>query len=173
MSIIATMTGSAFVPRTMGIGLGFPALILLFLALWGGCAGSASGGLKIFRVRAMVYVVWIQIGALLRPHTILSAKVDDRVLDRATRQKIMGYVFIYCALFGVLAWCLGALGLDSDTTLSVTVSAIANSSYNLGHSVVYAGLPDAAKILLSVGMLLGRLEILPVLALFTKSFWRR
>ena len=76
-----------------------------------------------------------------------------------------------------MAWGLGAVGLDEVTALSAAVSAIANAQLGLG-SVLgqtggYAALPDSAKILLVIGMVLGRLEILPVLALFTSAFWRR
>lgn len=176
-SIISALTGSGYVTQPVVIGLGVPSVVFLFLATWGGCAGSSSGGLKIFRVRAMLYEIWIQMGALLRPHTIRAAKVDNRVLDAVTRRQIMGFVFVYTSSFAALSWGLGAMGLDAVTALSAAVTAIANASLNLGgvlsHSGGYAAMPDAAKVLLSVGMALGRLEILPVLAVFTPSFWRR
>ena len=176
-AVISALTGSGYVTQPAVIGLGFPSVILLFLATWGGCAGSCTGGIKIFRVRAMLYEIWIQMGALLRPHTIRAAKVDNRVLDVVIRRQIMGFVFVYTSSFAALSWGLGAMGLDAVTALSAAVSAIANSSLNLGpilsHSGGYAAMPDAAKILLVVGMALGRLEILPVLAIFTTSFWRR
>ena len=177
MTVIASLTGSGYAAHPALVGLGLPAVILLFLTTWGGCAGSTTGGLKVFRIRAMLMEIWIQLGALLRPHTIRTVKVDNKTLDTATRRHIMGFVFVYTVAFAALAWGLGAVGLDEVTALSAAVSAIANAQLGLG-SVLgqtggYAALPDSAKILLVIGMVLGRLEILPVLALFTSAFWRR
>ena len=91
--------------------------------------------------------------------------------------KLWGGVFIYTASFAALSWGLGALGLDALTAISAAISALANAQLSLGaffsHSGGYASMPDGAKVLLSIGMVLGRLEILPALVLFTSTFWRR
>ncbi len=177
IAVISALTGTGYTTQASLIWTGFPAIILLFLATLGGCAGSTTGGLKIFRFQAVLSEVWGQMKSLLRPHAIRSAKVDGRVLYRVTRNQITGYVFIYTVSFAGLAWGLGAFGLDALTALSASVSALANSSISLGptlgHPDGYLNLPDGAKLLLAAGMLLGRLEILPVLVLFTPTFWRK
>ena len=173
LAVISAATGNSYTAQPVLGQVGLPVVLLMFLTTWGGCAGSTTGGLKTFRVRALLFEVWMQMGALLRPHTIRTAKVDNRVLDRTTRRQIMGYMFIYTVSCAVLTWALGALGLDELSAVSSAISAMANADFNMGHGGGYAALPDAAKVLLAAGMVLGRLEILPVLVLFTPSFWRR
>jgi len=174
---ISTVTGSGYILHPDLFWSGFPAASLLFLSTVGGCAGSTTGGLKIFRLQAVFSEIWIQMTVLLHPHAIRAVKRDGWTSYRAVRTQIMGYAFIYTMSFVALTFGLGALGLDTVSALTASVSALANADLKLGAylglSGGYGNLPDAAKILLAVGMVLGRVEILPVLVVFTSTFWKR
>jgi trk system potassium uptake protein TrkH len=150
---------------------------MLFLTTVGGCSGSTTGGLKVFRLQAVFSEIWVQMAVLLRPHSIRASNRDGWIIYRAIRTQIMGYVFIYTMSFVALSWGLGALGMDTLTALTASVSALANADLRLGAYLGYSGgygnLPDAAKIILAAAMMIGRLEILPVLVIFTTTFWRR
>ncbi len=177
VAVVSTVTGSGYVTQPSLFWSGFPAIVLLFLSTVGGCAGSTTGGLKVFRLRAVLSEIWIQMEALLRPHSIRASSRENWATYRAARTQIMGYVFIYTMSFVALSWGLGALGLDTLTALTASVSALANADLRLGAYLGYSGgygnLPDAAKIMLAAAMVIGRLEILPVLVVFTTTFWRR
>ena len=172
VSAVSAVTGSGY--RTeLGLNwVGFPGVFLLFLTALGGCAGSTSGGLKLFRLRAMIHEVRRQLTYLIRPH-----EVRKQVFDDGARRQVMAFAFVYAMAFGGLALGLGAQGLDMLTALGCAVSAMANADLGLGpilgHSGGYGLLPDGAKLLLMAGMVFGRVEMFPILALFTSAFWRK
>jgi trk system potassium uptake protein TrkH len=177
LTVVSTVTGTGYVIQPSLFWSGFPAIVMLFLTTVGGCSGSTTGGLKVFRLQAVFSEIWVQMAVLLRPHSIRASNRDGWIIYRAIRTQIMGYVFIYTMSFVALSWGLGALGMDTLTALTASVSALANADLRLGAYLGYSGgygnLPDAAKIILAAAMMIGRLEILPVLVIFTTTFWRR
>lgn len=177
VAAVSATTGSGLATQGGTFWTGFPGMLLLFVSLLGGCAGSTTGGLKIFRLQALVSDIWAYLGHMLRPHLVRTVTLNNRVLYRDTREQIAGFAFVYVVAFATMAWGLGAMGLDMTTALAASASAISNSDIALGpllaNSGAYGNLPDGAKELLIAGMLFGRLEMLPFLVLFTVSFWRR
>lgn len=177
VAAVSAATGTGYATQAGSFWTGFPGTLLLFVSLLGGCAGSTTGGLKIFRLQALLSDIWAYLGHMLRPHLVRTVTLNNRVLYHETREQIAGFAFVYAASFAGLAWGLGALGLDMTTALAAAASAISNSDIALGpllgNSGAYGNLPDAAKWLLIVGMMFGRLEMFPLLVLFTASFWRR
>jgi trk system potassium uptake protein TrkH len=114
---------------------------------------------------------------LVFPRAVLASSYDGRPVSLEVRASIALFVFAYVSAVGVVSLALAALGLDFLTALTSAVTAVGNLGIGFGPVVgasgIYAALPDAAKWVLSAGMLLGRLEIFTVLVLLSVSFWRR
>jgi trk system potassium uptake protein TrkH len=112
----------------------------------------------------------------LQPHGVFIPSYNKRPIEKGVAEAVMGFFFLFALTIALLAMALSALGLDFITALSAAGTAVANVGPGLGDTVGPAGnfstLPDTAKWLLSLGMLLGRLEIYTVLVLLAPSFWR-
>lgn len=154
----------------------FPVGVMLFLTVIGGCTGSTAGGIKIFRIQLLRLVGMRQFRRLLYRHEAVNLLYDGRTLSDDVVLSAGVFVFLFLAVIAILTVALTAVGLDLVTSLTGAATALANVGPGLGDIIGPAGnfstLPDSAKWLLSVGMLLGRLEIFTVLVLLTPSFWR-
>jgi len=175
-NVVSIITGTGFTTADYGTWGGVAIAAFLFLMVVGGCAGSASSGIKIFRFLVIYEAADAQIKRLIQPSGLFVAKFNERPIPDAVASAVMGFFFLFAASFALLALGLGAMGLDLLTCLSGAASAIANVGPGLG-SVIgpsgsYATLPDGAKWLLSLGMLAGRLDLYTVLVLFVPAFWR-
>jgi trk system potassium uptake protein TrkH len=152
------------------------AIVFLGLMLMGGCTGSTAGAVKVLRFEIMARLAGASIRRLIHRHGVVRLVYNGRPLGEDVITSIMVFGFIYFASFAALALALGALGLDFVTAVSGAASAVGNIGPGLGEIIGpagnYASLPDAAKWLLAIGMLMGRLEFLAVLVLFTRRFWR-
>lgn len=154
----------------------FAVAVFFFLTFIGGCSGSTSGGIKIFRLQIGVVLLNHQLKQLLHGQGIFTQKYNSRRLSDELISSITAFSFFYLITIATLAIALAALGLDLTTALTGAITAVANVGPGLGEIIGPAGnfatLPAAAKWLLSIGMLLGRLEIMTVLVLLTPAFWR-
>ena len=114
---------------------------------------------------------------LIYPNTVLSVRYGDRVVDDGTQRAVVLFVAAFFVLWLVLSILVSATGVDIISSITGVLSSLTNVGPGLGPVIGpvgnYAPLPDAAKWLLSLAMLLGRLEILAVLVIFTPVFWRR
>ncbi|HXP96355.1 MAG TPA: TrkH family potassium uptake protein [Telmatospirillum sp.] len=173
----SVMTGSGFATLDWGRWTGLPVAILFFLTFVGGCAGSTSGGIKIFRFQILYANARGQMNRLLHPHAVILPHYDKKPIPDTVVESVLGFLFIYALSFAVVAMGLGMVGLDFWTSLSAAASALANLGPGLTPSISpltgFAALHDAAKILLALAMLFGRLEMFIFLALFAKGFWKK
>ncbi|SNY93923.1 trk system potassium uptake protein TrkH [Cohaesibacter sp. ES.047] len=146
------------------------------LTFFGGCSGSTAGGLKQFRFVVSWLVIKEAAAKLIYPNRAVPTRYGMRVVDNAMAASTLCLVFLFFATFVVFAILLQATGLDFVTAISASATAVANVGPGLGDIIGPAGnfssLPDFAKWLLAIEMILGRLEILSGLALFTYDFWR-
>jgi trk system potassium uptake protein len=176
-SVVSIMTGTGYTNADFGAWGGFPLVLLLVLMFIGGCAGSTTCGIKVFRVQVLFATSKVQLARLLHPHGVFIPYYNRKPIPETVTGAVMGFFFFYIASCGLLATALGALGLDFITALSGAVTAISNVGPGLGNVIGatgnFDGLPDTAKWLLSFGMLLGRLELFTVLVILTPAFWRR
>jgi len=176
-TVVSAITGTGFSTLDYGSWSGLPTALLLFTALLGGCAGSTSGGIKIFRLQLLLAGALVQMRRLLRPHAVVIARFNRRQIPKEALEAVMGYVFVYALAFAALAMGLGLLGLDFVTSVSGAVGALTNFGPGLGPVIGPAGsfgaLSDPAKWLLATGMLFGRLEMFPLLVLFIPGFWKQ
>lgn len=154
------------------------AAIGLFFALTfvGGCTGSTAGGIKIFRFEVMAAVLRAHFFHLLHPKGVFPRLYAGRSLPADVVDSVVVFFSLYLITYSLLTVLLMALDLDFVTSISGAVTALSNVGPGLGPIIGPAGnflpLPDAAKWLLSFGMLLGRLELFTVLILLMPRFWR-
>ena len=173
VSIIST-TGFALGDYTQWGG--FAIMVFFYLTFVGGCSGSSTGGLKIFRFQVAYTLLRANIQQLIHPRAVIQQKYNGHPLDEEIVRSILTFSFFFTITIGAIALGLALLGLDPLTALTGAATAVCNVGPGLGPIIGPAGnfasLPDAAKWLLSIGMLLGRLEIITVLVLLTHTFWR-
>ena len=148
-------------------------LIIMFI---GGCAGSTTGGIKIFRLLLLFRGAKIQIKKLIHPHGVFVTFFNGKSVDEETYYSIMGFFFIYILVFIFSTILLSIFEIDFLTAISASASAISNVGPGLGERIGpngnFSDLSDFSKMSLSFGMLLGRLELFAVLVLFFPSFWK-
>lgn len=175
-TVASVMTGTGFYTLDYSTWPGLPIAVLFFLTFVGGCAGSTAAGIKVFRFQFLFANALAQVRHLLRPHAIYLPTFNKKPIPGDVLESVMGFLFVYVLSFAVLAMALAALGLDFITAISGAASSISNVGPGLGTTIgpgsSFATLPGAAKLLLTAGMLLGRLEMFLVLVLFVPNFWR-
>lgn len=174
--VTSIITGTGYTTTDIQLWGGLPVALLFVLQYVGGCAGSTTCGFKIFRFQVLTAAAKVQVARMLRPNIVLLPRYNDRPLQAGVTDSVMAFFFLYALAVAWLTIGLSLLGLDFTTALSGASTAISNVGPGLGDIIgpkgSFAPLPDAAKWLLCVGMLLGRLEILSVLVLFQRAFWK-
>lgn len=152
-------------------------LVLFFFATFiGGCSGSTTGGIKVFRLQIFGGLVKEQIMTAIHPRAIISRRYNNRLISSEIIASSISYMFLMVACWVVISIILALTGLDVLTSVTGSATALMNVGPGLGNVIGPAGnfssLSDTAKWALSAGMLLGRLEFLTILVLFTPAFWR-
>ena len=175
-NVVSILSGTGYVTSDFSLWGKFPLIFFLFLMFIGGCAGSTTCGIKIFRFQILGRFILNQIKKLVYPHGVFSIKYNNEKISNTFIYSIITFIFIYFFIFFILAALLSLNGLDFITSLSGSASAISNVGPGLGEVIGpngnYSNLPSFSKLILSFGMLLGRLELFAVLILFFPSFWK-
>ncbi len=175
-SVVSIITTTGFITADYTTWGNFPIVLMFFLTFVGACTGSTAGGVKIFRFQILYKMAAAQLRRLTHPNAVIVPRFNGQEVSREVVNSVAGFVFLYFFSFAVLAVALGMFGLDLDTALSGAATALGNVGPGVGDVIGPSGnfksLPDGAKWLLSFGMLLGRLELLTLLVLFTPGFWR-
>ena len=176
-NVVSIMTGTGYATTDYGLWGPFAVGFFFCIMFVGGCAGSTSCGLKIFRLQVALAALAVYARRLAHPNRVTISRYNGRPLTEDVFLSVLSFFFIYFTVFATVAVGLSLYQLDAVTALSAAGSAVANVGPGLGDIVGPAGnyepLPGGAKWLLSVAMLLGRLELLTVLVLFVPSFWTR
>ena len=155
---------------------GMSKTILLLLMFVGGCAGSTAGGFKISRVVMLFKTIRRELQKLLHPRAVATIRLDGKRVDEKTISSLGSYLAIYILFFCVVVFLLGFDAFDLETNISVAASCVNNIGPGLGAAgpaASYAEFSDFSKILLSATMLLGRLEIIPLVLTFSPSTWTK
>jgi len=175
-NVVSVLSGTGYVTADFSTWGKFPLIFFLFLMFVGGCAGSTTCGIKIFRFQILGHFILNQIKKLVYPHGIFAMKYNNQKISNTFIYSIITFIFIYFFIFFVLAALLSLNGLDFITAISGAASAISNVGPGLGDVIGpngnFSNLPNFSKLSLSFGMLLGRLELFAVLVLFFPSFWK-
>ncbi len=173
---ISILTGTGYVNAEFDSWGSFPITIFVALMFIGGCAGSTTCGIKIFRIQILYLFILNQLKKIIYPKGVFLIKYDQNSVDEKFIASIISFIFFYFVIFFILAALLSLTGLDFITALSGAATSISNVGPGLGPIIGpngdFSSLPDISKWILSVGMILGRLELFAILVLFLPSFWR-
>ena len=173
---ISVITGTGYGTADFAQWGGSVTTILLICMFVGGCAGSTTCGIKMFRLQVLASTIKVQLARLLRPHAVVLAYYNRRPVPDTVLDAVMGFFYLYIICFVLMAMLLGLTGLDFDTALSGAATSISNVGPGLGGTIgpagSFASLSDPAKWIMCFGMLLGRLELFTVLVVLNPLFWR-
>jgi trk system potassium uptake protein TrkH len=151
----------------------FLPVLLFMMAFIGGCAGSTGGGMKVIRV-LLIYKQGIrEIRRLIHPNAIIPVKINKRTVNDRVLESVWGFFSVYILTYMIMMIALLATGLDHVTAFSAVGACLNNLGPGLGDVAAHYGdITDVAKWILSITMLLGRLEIFTFLVLMSPAFWR-
>lgn len=174
---VSIMTTTGFCTADYDQWSGGARILLLVLMYVGGCGGSTGGGLKVIRFVLLIKILRYQTELIFRPHAVRSIKVDGQLLPDELQRSVMTYLGTMMFLVGGATVMVGLLepSLDLDSalsTVSATVNNIGPGLGAVGPTQNYAFFSIPTKWLLSLLMLIGRLEIFAVLVLFRPAFWK-
>lgn len=175
-NVSSVMSTTGFASEDYGGWGQFAWIIFLFLTFVGGCTGSTSGGIKIFRWEVLFKMAHINLKRLLYPRGVFPVDFNRNRISDAVVESVLGFVILYGLSFAVFWVLLSLCGLDFTTAMSASATAISNVGPGLGEIIGPSGnfqsLPATAKALLSLEMMLGRLELMAVFVLCTRAYWR-
>ena len=176
-NVISILTGTGYVTQNFSDWGQFPLIYFLILMFIGGCAGSTACGIKIFRVQILFQFISIQLKKIIYPRGIFKIKYENNNIDEKFLASIISFIFLYIVIFFVITALLSTSGLDLTTSISAAATSISNVGPGLGDIIGpngnFSNLSDFSKWILSLAMILGRLELFAVLVLFIPSFWRK
>jgi len=171
---IATTTG--YVSTDYNLWGGLAVGMFFYMTFVGACAGSTAGGIKIFRFQIAWIMLRNQLRLMVHPRGVFQSQYRGRSISADLTSSVIAFSFVFTLTIAILAVALSLSGLDILTSLSGAATAVANVGPGLGDTIGpignFGSLSSVAKWLLVIGMLMGRLEILTVLVLFTPTFWR-
>jgi len=175
-NVISILTGTGYVNAQFDDWGGFPIVLFLVLMFIGGCAGSTTCGIKIFRIKILYSFISNQLKKIIYPKGIFLLKYDQNPVDDKFVSSVISFIYMYLVIFFTITMLLSLTGLDFITSISGAATSISNVGPGLGSIIGpngnFSTLPDISKWILTLGMILGRLELFAILVLFLPSFWK-
>ncbi len=175
-NVLSILSGTGYVTDDFGLWGEFPLIFFLFLMFVGGCAGSTTCGIKIFRLQILFLFLKNQIKKIIYPNSIFILNYNNQKIEDGFITSVIVFIFSYLFIFLMIAILLSITGLDFLSAISGAATSISNVGPGLGEMIGpngnFSQVSNISKWILSFGMLLGRLEIFAVLVLFLPSFWR-
>jgi len=176
-NVISILTGTGYVTQNFDSWGNFPLIYFLILMFIGGCAGSTTCGIKIFRVQILYLFIKNQLKKIIYPRGVFIIKYDGNEVNDKFMSSIISFIYLYIIIFFAIAALLSLSGLDFTTSISGAATSISNVGPGLGELIGpngnFSQLPNFSKWVLSFGMILGRLELFAILVLFLPSFWQK
>ena len=176
-NVISILTGTGYVTKDFDQWGNFPLIFFLILMFIGGCAGSTACGIKIFRIQLLYHFLSNQLKKIVYPRGIFFIKYEKNNIDDKFMSSVISFIFLYIVIFFILTAILSLTGLDFITSISGAATSISNVGPGLGETIGpngnFSSLSSPSKWALSLGMILGRLELFAILVLFIPSFWRK
>jgi len=176
-NVVSILTGTGYVTQDFDKWGSFPLIYFLILMFIGGCAGSTACGIKIFRVQILYLFLKNQLKKIIYPRGIFVIKYDNNNINEKSMASIISFIYLYIIIFFIIAAMLSLSGLDFTTSISGAATSISNVGPGLGELIGpngnFSQLPNFSKWVLSLGMILGRLELFAILILFLPSFWMK
>lgn len=175
-AVISVITSTGYSTEDYVLWGSFPLVLLFLLSIIGGCTGSTSGGVKVFRFQVLLTVALSHMRQLRRPHGIYVPSYHNQKVSETISTSVLTFITLYAFCLIMLTGGLSICGLDFMTSLSGASSSLGNLGPGItpliGPQGSFSTLNGGAKCILMFGMILGRLELLAVLVLLMPSFWR-
>ena len=174
-SVISAFTTTGFFVGDYNAWPTFLCVILFILMFIGGCSGSTSGGIKIFRHLLFIKNSILELRRIIHPNAVLPVKVNGKAISAGGVYKHTTFVFVYFLVFIIGAIILLALGIDFETSIGASVATLSNVGTGIGlvgPGGSYYMFPLVAKWLLMLMMILGRVELFSLITLLSRSFWK-
>ena len=175
-NIISILTGTGYVNGQFDNWGSFPLILFLGLMFIGGCAGSTTCGIKIFRIQILYSFILNQLKKIIYPKGIFVLKYNQNPVDDKFIASVISFIYLYLVIFFIITALLSLTGLNFITAVSGAATSISNVGPGLGSIIGpngnFSTLPDLSKWILTLGMILGRLELFAILVLFLPSFWK-
>ncbi|MFO1128353.1 MAG: TrkH family potassium uptake protein [Rhodospirillales bacterium] len=175
-NVVSIISTTGFASQDYNLWGGFASVLFLMLMIVGGCTGSTAGGVKMFRLCLLLEAIRAQLHRQIYPHGTFLVTYNNRPVQDTVRAGVTSYFFVYLSTFFMFSLALSLTGMSFETSLGASATALGGVGPGLGDVVgpccTFAPLSDAAKWMLSLEMLAGRLEILVVVIPFTRTFWR-
>jgi len=176
-NVTSILTGTGYASTDYQLWGPFAVVVFFFIGLIGGCAGSTTCSIKVFRYQLLFASVKAQIRRIHSPNGVFTPRYDGASVSEDVLSSVMAFFVAFVISLGLLSIMLSATGLDMITSLSGAAAALANIGPGLGDTIGpkgdYSSLSDMAKWLLSIGMLIGRLELMAVFVILGANFWRQ
>lgn len=174
--VISIITTTGFVTADFAQWPMFSQMILFILMFIGACAGSTGGGLKVGRIIIMVKAAWRELRRAINPKRVKAIKLDNAIIEKDVVITTSSYFVIYMLIIGFSSLLISVDNFDFTTTITAVVTCINNVGpgfSSVGPIENFADLSDFSKIVLATNMLIGRLEIFPIMILFMRSTWKK
>ncbi|NQY66262.1 MAG: TrkH family potassium uptake protein [Flavobacteriales bacterium] len=173
VSVVTTTGYVTFDYTALTHGLTFLFLLLMFV---GGCSGSTAGGIKVVRITILIKNTFLELKRMVHPSAIIAVRLNSQSVPEKIILAVVAFAIYYFTIFVTSTLIMTFVGLD----ILSAVGAVASSLGNIGPGIgmvgpmeTFAEIPTAGKWILSILMIIGRLEIFTVLILFSRSFWRK
>ncbi|MGA7875066.1 MAG: potassium transporter TrkG, partial [Desulfoferrobacter sp.] len=174
--VVSIVTTTGYATADYELWPALPQCLLLFCMFLGASAGSTGGGMKCMRIMVLIKHGYRELLRLIHPRAVTPVKLGRRIVPDDVIKSVWGFFIIYLGLFILSSFLLAAMQVDVITSFAAVAACIGNIGPGLGSvgpTDNYSHLPAAGKWLLTLCMLLGRLEIYTVIVLFVPEFWRR
>lgn len=175
-NLVSVITTTGYASANYNVWGAFAVMLFFFVAFVGGCSGSSSGGIKIFRINVMFLNVVRHLKQMVSPHGVFVLKYNQRTVSGDVLDGIVVFITILLIMTVAASLALSAMGIDFMTALSGVIASLTNVGPGLGNIIgpagSYAELPDTAKWILSFCMMFGRLEFTTVTVLLLPLMWK-
>jgi trk system potassium uptake protein TrkH len=175
-NVVSVITGTGYASADYNAWGPFAATTFFGLGLIGGCSGSTTCSVKVFRYQLLFSAISAEVKLLHSPNCVAAPRYEGRPVSDAVMNSVMAFFMLFYLTLAITTVILVLIGLEPVAAISGAASALANVGPGLGEEIGpagnFAGLPDAAKWVLAAAMLVGRLELMSVFVLFTAAFWR-
>ncbi len=176
-SIISIVTSTGFVADNYETWGSFAVIFFLFLLMSGACTGSTSGGIKMFRLTVLIKTTAVRLKNLVQPHGVFIPRYGTRPISDDILISVLVFLGLFTLTSIICALILAGMGMDLITSLSATLSCVANVGPGLGNVIgptqTFADLPDRVKWVLALAMMMGRLEFISIVVLCFPFLWKK
>lgn len=174
-SVISSLTTTGFFVCNYTLWPTMLWTLLLLLMFIGACSGSTAGGIKIIRHLIFTKNTFLELKRIIHPNAVIPVKINKKSISNSTLSKTMTFVFVYFFVFIGGIVILLSMGVDFNTSVGASIATLSNIGCGIGDVGpygTYAFLPQAAKWVLALFMLLGRVELFTLITVFSRNFWR-